>query len=239
MNTSLAQVLEAHGGQALWQSLRTIDIDMAASGFLFTAKRIPTTKRLRLSMDVTRPGVTMHDYPLPGHQVRMGPDGAVSWFDGRQSLLEHRAQPRLLFGQIRRQWRWDVLDFGYFCSYAMWNYLTMPWLLAQHAKVLQERRDSRGRTTLTVRMADGLPTHSPVQRFCFGPDWHLMRHDYTAEVVGAWAMAAHICADYKSSGGMAYASRRRVYPTLLGMGPLPWPTLVALDIVSLSVQTAQ
>jgi hypothetical protein len=46
----------------------------------------------------------------------------------------------------------------------------------------------------------------------------------------AWAHAAHLCEDYRDFGGIKAPIRRRVYPILVGSRPLPWPTLVSLDI---------
>jgi hypothetical protein len=58
----------------------------------------------------------------------------------------------------------------------------------------------------------------------------LRRHDYTAEVVGDWASAIHLCEDYRQFGGLWMPTKRRVYPKGLFNRPLPLPTLVAIDI---------
>jgi hypothetical protein len=51
-----------------------------------------------------------------------------------------------------------------------------------------------------------LPSHCKNQVFHFAPGGELLRLDYTAEVVGGWANAAHL------------------------KNPLPFPTLVAIDV---------
>ncbi|NTV43073.1 MAG: hypothetical protein HGA63_07210 [Syntrophobacteraceae bacterium] len=58
----------------------------------------------------------------------------------------------------------------------------------------------------------------------------MRRLDYTAEVVGQWAHAAHFCEGYRDFGGFKAPTRRRVRPLWWGSRPLPGPTLVALEI---------
>jgi hypothetical protein len=58
----------------------------------------------------------------------------------------------------------------------------------------------------------------------------LHRHDYTAEVVGSWAGAIHLCDDYRQFGGLRMPTTRRVYPKGPFNRPLPFPTLVAIDV---------
>ncbi len=58
----------------------------------------------------------------------------------------------------------------------------------------------------------------------------MQRLDYVAEVVGAWAHAAHFCEAYKDFNGIKAPTRRRVRPILVADKPMPGPTLVALDI---------
>jgi hypothetical protein len=40
------EIIEAHGGLALWGSLAVLEAEISAWGFLFTAKRRPTLKRV-------------------------------------------------------------------------------------------------------------------------------------------------------------------------------------------------
>ena len=77
---------------------------------------------------------------------------------------------------------------------------------------------------------DTIPTHSATQELYFDQSGRLLRHDYTADVVGSWAKAAHLCRDYRQFGGLWVPTTRRVYPRGPGNRPLPLPTLVAVDI---------
>ena len=57
----------------------------------------------------------------------------------------------------------------------------------------------------------------------------LRRLDYTAEVVGHWAHAAHLCNEYRDFSGLKIPTHRRVRPLLFNR-ILHGPTLVALEI---------
>ncbi len=241
MGTVTQRILQAHGGRALWESLDVLEVELAAWGFLFTAKRIALRPRLRMSIGVQRMEVILHDYPQAGQRTVLLPDSSLQQWDAQGQLLQTRTAARAQFHRLRRQLYWDELDFAYFCAYAMWNYMTMPWLLSRPGVAVQavENTPSPGLCQLRVEFPPDMVTHSPVQRFYFDEHWHLCRHDYTAEVVGGWAKAAHMCSAYRTFDGLLpLPTCRRVFPTLLGSGPLPWPTLVGLDIHSVQLRRA-
>ena len=83
---------------------------------------------------------------------------------------------------------------------------------------------------LRVTFPSDVPTHCKRQVFYFDENRHLRRLDYTAEVVGGWAHAAHLCGNYRDFDDFRAPTRRRVRPLFLGDKPLPGPTLVALEI---------
>ncbi len=83
---------------------------------------------------------------------------------------------------------------------------------------------------LQATFPDDLPTHCRTQIYHLDEQRLLRRLDYTAEVVGGWARAAHLCEGYKDFDGIKAPTRRRVLPLMFGKNPLPGPTLVAIDI---------
>lgn len=229
----LTRILDAHGGWEYWQSLSAIDVEMSARGFLFTAKRITPVRHLRLTVDTRSPDVVTHDYPAPGLQAVLHGTRSVQILDADSgAVLENRPDPRAAFRHPRRLVRWDAIDFAYFSSYAMWGYLTLPFLLRRpgvQVDVVAGGGPGEG-GVLEVRFPPHLPVHSERQRLCFDVSGRLYRHDYTAEVVGGWARAAHLCRDYRQFGGLWMPATRRVYPRGPFGRPLPGPTLVAVDI---------
>ena len=89
---------------------------------------------------------------------------------------------------------------------------------------------------LDVTFPPGLDTHCPRQSFLYDDELRLRRHDYTAEVVGRWAHAAHACEGHVEAGGLRFPTRRRVTPRGPGGRPLPGPVLVWLELSGIEVE---
>ena len=64
---------------------------------------------------------------------------------------------------------------------------------------------------LSARFPDGVHTHTQEQRFYFGSDGLLRRHDYEVDI---WAntAAAHFLSDYVEVNGFKFPAKRRVHP---------------------------
>ncbi len=223
---ALSRILDAHGGLDYWNSLSSIDIEMSAGGFLFTTKRIAPVRHARLTLNTKAPEVVTHDFPAPGHSTLLHGGERIEIRDAGGSVIESRTDPRGAFNWRRKLLYWDTMDFAYFSSYAMWNYLCLPFLLTYPGMSVSQV----GRDCMTVGFPAGLPTHSPVQRLYFDESGLLTGHDYTAEVVGGWAKAAHLISEYRRFGGLMVPTVRRVYPRGPFGRPLPGPTLVAVDV---------
>jgi hypothetical protein len=185
---------------------------------------------------VDRPHATLDPFPDNG-QRGVFDRGQVRIEDGAGRVLESRSDPRAAFSGrsgLRRNLRWDALDSSYFAGYAMWNYMTMPYLLTREGVEVAEGEQWRegGETwrRLEVTFPPTLDTHSARQSFYFDSAGLLRRHDYVAEVVGGWARAAHRCADHVHVDGLAFPTRRWVRPLGPGNRILPGPTLVWIEI---------
>lgn len=228
---ALERILDAHGGLPLWQTLSAVEVELSAWGLLFGAKHIRPLRHAVVVVDANDPRAVIKDFPEPRCTAALLGTHRVEIRDESGAVLRYRDNPRRAFAHPRRLLYWDDLDFTYFCGYAMWCYLTVPFLLLRHGVNLQTwEQDAEGAVNLTVGFPDYLPVHCPTQKFYFDPAGRLVRHDYTAEVVGSWARAAQLCADYRRFGGLWMPTRRRVYPRGPSGRPLPGPTLVGIDI---------
>lgn len=230
----LEKILEAHGGRERWESITSLEAEISARGFLFTAKRCPVLSHVSVTAMAREPRFLFHDYPSPGLTGELIGNAEVRILGNAGRVVECRANPRAAMHEPGKFFRWDALDFVYFGGYATWNYLMMPLLLVRgdvHVEAIAPRRGlPPAWTCLRVRFPETIPTHSATQTFFFDERHHLRRHEYVAEVVGAWALAAHFCEDYRSFGGFKAPTRRRVRPMLPGNIVLPGPTLVAIDV---------
>jgi hypothetical protein len=88
---------------------------------------------------------------------------------------------------------------------------------------------------LRVRFPPGVPTHSPEQVFHLDAAGLVRRHDYTAEVFGSWATAAHYCRGHRGFDGLVFPTRRQVLPRARAGRRRPFPTLVWIEIDALAV----
>ncbi len=230
----IRKVIDVHGGEALWNSLDALDAVITASGFLFKAKRRPALHRVRIRAFAHEPRFIFFDFPREGFTSELIGNEEVNIRDPQGKVVATRNNPRAAFTRISRQFAWDDLDFIYFGGYATWNYLTAPFLFLHKGfefEMLEPFPVAHASwSRLKVKFPRDIPTHSQTQIFYFDEHRYLRRLDYTARVVGPWAHAAHLCDDYKDFGGIKAPVKRRVYPLLIGSRPLPWPTLVSLDI---------
>jgi len=106
-----------------------------------------------------------------------GPDGEL--------LKERTASPQELRERLRAS-TWDELQVAYYFGYSIWNYLALPFLLAEPDVTTEEldpgsmQSDSWRR--LGVRFPPRVVTHSTEQTFYFDPDGLLRRIDYTSDL---------------------------------------------------------
>ena len=126
-------------------------------------------------------------------------------------VLAERADPRAAFGGRRNLW-WDDLDLLYFGGYALLG-VSVRAVHLHARRTSGSRTRNRGARTARPGRASGsrfpdVPAHSREQSYWFGPDGLIRRNDYTAEVFGGWAKAAHYCWDYREFDGFMIPTRR-------------------------------
>jgi hypothetical protein len=231
----LEEVLDAHGGLARWEEATTLTARVRSGGFAFASRF--TGRGLRaFEADVStrEPRSVLTPYPRAGTRGVFTP-GEVRIESDAGETLARRTDPRSAFRDLRHNFWWDDLDALYFAGYAVWNYLTTPFLLAGEGFDVKEIEPRDGCRRLAARFPDGVPTHSRDQVFAYDDDLRLRRHDYTAEPFGGWAKAAHLCREHARYDGLLFATSRRVYPRGPGGRPLPFPTLVWIEFERVGV----
>lgn len=238
LSVTARRALEAYGGWGLWSgSGRRVEAEVSVRGLAFVLKRRPFFQRAKILMEVDQPRscllpigrLTQRAGCLSEKQVILMnmPEG-VHWPPtGEPERVRHH--PREFF-QGREYWRrffrWDDLDMAYFANYAFWNYFTLPRLLLRPNIEWTEKRLG----SLRAVFPPDVPTHCRVQDFIFDSSSGLLReHNYTANVIGRWARAAHIIQEHREEGGLRFPSRRRVTPRFAGLA-LPGPVLIDITV---------
>ena len=203
----------AHGGLECWRRAQRVDLHfVAAAGWLPWVKGYMRTFPAPGVCEIRPHDQTtiFQEYPDIEHRgvfshgdvrIERAADGVAS-----RSSANHR---RTFLGLAKYR-QWDSLDALYFFGYAMWHYHTLPFTLAD-ARFL-----SAGSDSIEVEFSAAIPTHCARQRFFFGDDGRIVRHDYEAEVIGRWARACHFWEDYDRIGGLLLARRRRVAARVFG-----------------------
>jgi hypothetical protein len=202
--TLLEETLAAHGGLERWREIETIEVTLRCGGVAMPLKRRPEAlQRVRATVDPRRPHVELH---------------GLGTFDGEQ--------PRP--AGIARRTRWTDEDIVHFAGYALWGYVTAPFVFTDDDVVVCELPRRR----LRVDFPERIPAHSRRQIFHFDENAVLVRLDYTAEVfLGPFSRAKHICRGHRSIDGLLVATSRRVTPR-----GLPAPTLVSIEIDEFSAR---
>jgi hypothetical protein len=212
----IARAEDRYGGRARWEKLRLTLTPTSLRGLVPWLKGSGKTFRLPVRADIlpARGEATFFEYATPGGVGRFR-NGRVALQDA--PLADHRPT----FRGLRKWRRWSPLDALYFFGYAMTLYHGVPFTLAQAAI----RAWNPGRRALTVAWPPGIHTHSAVETFYFDETGLIVRHDYVADIVSAWARGAHFWRDVQDMNGFPVATHRRV---VYRMGTIPTP-LLALD----------
>ncbi|WP_288192361.1 hypothetical protein [uncultured Phyllobacterium sp.] len=137
---------------------------------------------------------------------------AIEKTDG--GVVAELGNPRASFAGHEMTTPWNPLHRAYFNGYALWTYLTTPFLLTLPGVVVEElspwseagERWHRLRARIPTRIA----THSAVQDFFFGSDLLLRRHDYYVDVAGGFAAAQRVY-DYEEASGIWFSTKRRAF----------------------------
>lgn len=240
----LDEVLDAHGGLERWRAVERVSARVRTGGLL-PRTRMPGNRLAdyRVSVDLKSQRTVLDPFPGPD-RVGVYEGGAVRIETADGEPLESRSDPREAFSGLsglRRNLRWDSLDTIYFAGYAMWNYLATPMLLTlpgvdvREGEPWTEPGSDEPWRRLEVVFPPEIETHSSAQSFYIDPLRLLRRHDYTAEVVGAWARAAHYTSEHAEVGGLVFPTSRRVHPVGPGNRSLGRPTLVSLELSEIEV----
>jgi hypothetical protein len=149
------------------------------------------------------------------------------------TTIAERSDPRAAFTGHTQTTPWDPLHRVYFNGYALWTYMTTPFLLAEPGfKVAEIAPVQEGDATwrgLRATFPDSIATHSREQDFYFGPDGLLRRHDFHVDVAGGFA-AAQLVSEFVEVQGLRFPTRRRAYQRADDMRPKLDPLMVPIAL---------
>jgi hypothetical protein len=232
----LTAALDAHGGFDRWQHFSAVDATIVSGGLMFELKgqpQDPTPRRmtaaLRDEWSSVRPfGADDQKTDFTPQRV------AILKLDG--GVVAERLNPRDSFVGHELATPWDPLQRAYFNGYALWTYLTSPFLLALPGFAVEELEpfeDNGVRLRgLRAQFPREFASHSTIQEFYFGPDLLLTRHDYRVDVAGGFSAIQYV-SQLIEADGILVPTRRRAYRCGEDGRPITEELMVSIDLSDL------
>jgi len=231
--------LLAHGGLDRWQRATTIHARAAVGGLALARRgQGEIFADTDVTLDVHRQHAVFRNFTGPG-LVGVYTPGRVSIEDAHGTVLQELRRPRDAFTDLDRTSAWGQLHALYFGGYALWNYLTVPYLLtlpgiqAEEAQPWDEAGERWRR--LHVTFPADIATHSSEQTFYFDESGLQRRHDYRVEIGKAPAVTAHYTEAHRTVSGLVFATHRYAVPTAEDNTSLPGPIFISIDIADITV----
>jgi hypothetical protein len=232
MDNLLKFAVEAHGGLNAWNKLQSLHANVSIGGALWDLKGLPGLfKNARLELNLHSQRVITHLVDV-GERIVFSPD-QISLESEAGKTLDTRSDPRSAFAGQSADSKWDKLNAGYFCSYALWGYLTTPFVYTYPGFEVQEiepwhEGGDRWRV-LQVTFPDEYAAHTRTQYSYFGEDGLLRRHLYTVDVLGG-ARGANYAFEYRVVDGVMLPTRRLVLAYDDARQKIDEPILVSIDL---------
>ena len=233
---SLAQLtIDAHGGFERWQRFEHVSAHLRTGGVLWALKhQHGVLDDVNVRVALRREWASHSPFVKPHLRTSFEPNRvAIETTDGR--VVEERLMPRDSFAGHALDTPWDQLQLAYFAGYAMWTYLTTPFVFAMDGVATEEldpwRENGESWRRLKVTFPSHLATHCTVQTFYFDAEALLRRHDYDADVLGG-TPAAHYVHDYREFSGLLVPTTRRVCGRAFDGTAVPEPSIVTIDLTN-------
>jgi hypothetical protein len=233
MQELLKRVLDAHGGLDRWNSFKTVSATVVSGGdFWATKGLVMDTFERRASAAIDHEWSMVTPFGNPGWTMTFTP-GRIVIEDGSKAVIAERDDPASAFSGHGLETPWDPLHRAYFNGYALWTYLTTPFLLAMPGVTVREvepwAEQGESWRVLRASFPASIATHCREQDFYFGPDFLLRRHDYQVDISGGFK-AAQYTHDIKEFNGIKFPTKRRAHPRLENRQPARDKVLVSIDL---------
>lgn len=230
--------VKAHGGLDRWLAVTSLRAPLSIGGSLWADKgHAGVLTDAAVFIDPHRERVEFSGFGPQRLRTLYEPRLVVVLADDGTEI-GRRGDPRASFPRDAAA-PWDDLQVAYFASYAIWNYLTLPFLLTTLGVEVTEvepwpATDQAWRRVCADFGKAPIETHNRVQYYNFDSDL-LVRHDYDADVLGG-APASNQATDYREFGGLSFPTRRRVTARDSDGGAGSGPVLVSIDFGNIAVR---
>jgi hypothetical protein len=226
-------VLAAHGGLERWRRFSQVRASIVSGGELWGIKGLmqdPAPRQMTVALH--REWASVQPFGSADQRTDFSRDRiAIENLDGR--VVRERTNPRESFAGHELTTPWDALQRAYFNGYALWTYLTTPFLLALPGFSVSDiepiEENGEKWSGLQARFPSEIASHSTLQEFYFGEDNLLRRHDYRVDVAGGFAAAQYVY-DMVEADGFRLPSKRRAYRCDAAGRPILEQLMVSIDL---------
>jgi hypothetical protein len=229
----LSDAIEAHGGPRRWNTHRRLCATIVTGGEFWALKGLDQDQSPRtMRVDIHREWASVEPFGKAGQHTDFTPERiSIEAEEGR--IIAERKNPRGSFAGHDLRTNWDPLHRAYFNGYALWTYLTTPFLLAMDGFEVREiepwREGAEVWRGLRATFPASIASHSKEQDFYFGPDMLVRRHDYRVEIAGNFPAAQYI-SDPIDVEGIKIPTRRRAHLRNEDLTPMLDTLMVSIDL---------
>jgi hypothetical protein len=230
---ALTAVLDAHGGVERWRQFSRVEATIVSGGLMFEMKGMPQdpTPR-RMTVALQHEWSSVRPFGADNQRTDFTPDRvAIKKLDG--SIVAERLQPRDSFAGHTLSTPWDPLQRAYFNGYALWTYLTSPFLLSLPGLSVRELGPVEDNgvelTGFQVQFGPNYASHSTLQEYYFGPDLLLARHDYRVDIAGGFSAIQYV-SQLVQADGILVPTKRRAYRCDEDGKPILSELMVSIDL---------
>lgn len=238
MNSMLKLATDAHAGLERWNTLTSLTARLSVTGAIWQVKGKPDVlKNIQIDLTLHVERVITH---LIGQDKRFFfTPSRVATENEQGKTLDARNEPRSFFEGHSFNTPWDDLHVAYFDSYALWTYLTIPFLYAHPGFVTEKlppwHEGGEEWQPLKAVFPHTIASHSREQISYFGSDGLLRRHEYTVDIMGG-ARGLNYAFDYRNFDGIIIPTKRRILGFDDNKHKIPEAVLVAIEIRELAFQ---
>jgi hypothetical protein len=236
--TVIDDATKAHGGLDRWLAATSLSAPLSIGGSLWADRgHDGVLADAAVFIDPHRQHVEFSGF---------GPQRLRTWFEPRLvtvrtedgTEISRRRDPRASFPRDALT-PWDNTQVAYFASYAIWNYLTLPFLLTTPGVEVTEvgpwpAADPSWRRLRADFGEAPIETHNRVQYYNFDSENLLVRHDYDADVLGG-SPASNQASAYREFGGLCFPTCRQVTARNSDGAAGAGPILVSIDFDDITV----
>ena len=214
MGHLLQAAIAAHGGLDRWNSYRKVSLDLSVGGALWDFKgQTGLFRDAHYEAELNAQRAILGRFGGPDQRVRFSPNKLVLETASGEPI-ESRDNPREAFKGHQSDTPWDRLHAAYFDGYALWTYLTQPFLYSypgfETIEIEPWEEDGHTWRRLAVTFPDTNANHNAEQVFYYDEQFMQRRMDYSPDVTGNPPIAQYTF-DAETFDGFVFPTRRLVH----------------------------